>query len=334
MAWPSGILLFRKAPPMANIPAGDAVPTGGRQPRSEQSTGLIYGVLAYGLWGLLPLYFLMLAPTGALEIVAWRVLFSLVFCSLLITVTRKWGSFLAVLRKPRIVWTMGLAGLLIFINWQTYVYAATTGHVVEAALGYFINPIVTVLLGVILLRERLKPIQWVSVGLSLLAVVVLTVGHGSLLWISLALAFSFGFYGLIKKRVGGDIDAVAGLTLETAWLAPIAVIQLVGVSVFSGLTFGTVSPWHTVGLLAAGVVTAVPLLFFAAAARRLPLTYLGLIQFFAPVLQFLVGVFILHEAMPLQRWVGFGMVWAALLILTVDMVVSGRAPRRTSLEPA
>jgi chloramphenicol-sensitive protein RarD len=295
---------------MANIPAGDAVPTGGRQPRSEQSTGLIYGVLAYGLWGLLPLYFLMLAPTGALEIVAWRVLFSLVFCSLLITVMRKWGSFLAVLRKPRIVWTMGLAGLLIFINWQTYVYAATTGHVVEAALGYFINPIVTVLLGVILLRERLKPIQWVSVGLSLLAVVVLTVGHGSLLWISLALAFSFGFYGLIKKRVGGDIDAVAGLT------------------------FGTVSPWHTVGLLAAGVVTAVPLLFFAAAARRLPLTYLGLIQFFAPVLQFLVGVFILHEAMPLQRWVGFGMVWAALLILTVDMVVSGRTPRRTSLEPA
>jgi len=319
---------------MAETSAQDVVRTGGRPPRSEQSTGLIFAVLAYGLWGLLPLYFLQLVPTGAFEIVAWRVLFSLVFCALIITVTRKWRSFLGVLRKPRVVWTMGLAGLLIFINWQTYVFAAVTGHVVEAALGYFINPIVTVFLGVLVLHERLKTIQWVSVGISILAVVVLTIGYGSLPWISLVLAFSFGFYGLIKKRVGGEVDAVAGLTLETAWLVPIAIIQLVGVAALSGLTFGTVSPWHTVLLLAAGVVTAVPLLFFAAASRRLPLTYLGMIQFFAPVLQFLVGVFILHEPMPPERWVGFGMVWVALLILTVDMVVSGRAPRRASLEPA
>lgn len=334
MAQPSGTLLFSEGTPMAETSAQDVVRTGGRPPRSEQSTGLIFAVLAYGLWGLLPLYFLQLVPTGAFEIVAWRVLFSLVFCALIITVTRKWRSFLGVLRKPRVVWTMGLAGLLIFINWQTYVFAAVTGHVVEAALGYFINPIVTVFLGVLVLHERLKTIQWVSVGISILAVVVLTIGYGSLPWISLVLAFSFGFYGLIKKRVGGEVDAVAGLTLETAWLVPIAIIQLVGVAALSGLTFGTVSPWHTVLLLAAGVVTAVPLLFFAAASRRLPLTYLGLIQFFAPVLQFLVGVFILHEPMPPERWVGFGMVWVALLILTVDMVVSGRAPRRASLEPA
>lgn len=307
---------------------------GRRPPRSEQSKGLIFAVLAYGLWGLLPLYFLLLAPTGAFEIVAWRVLFSLVFCALIIAVTRKWRSFLAVLRKPRVVWTMGLAGLLIFINWQTYVFAAISGHVVEAALGYFINPIVTVFLGVLLLHERLRPIQWVAVGISLIAVVVLTLGYGSLPWISLVLAFSFGFYGLIKKRVGHEIDAVAGLTLETIWLAPIAIIQLIVVAAFSGLTFGTISPWHTVLLLGAGVVTAVPLLFFAAAARRLPLTYMGLIQFFAPFLQFLVGVFILHEPMPSERWAGFGLVWVALLILTVDMVVSGRAPRRASLEPA
>lgn len=302
-------------------------------PRSENSKGLIFGFLAYGLWGALPLYFLLLAPTGAFEVVAWRVLFSLVFCVLVITVTRKWAVLLGVLRQRRVMAIMGLAGLLIFVNWQTYVYAAMTGHVVEAALGYFINPIVTVFLGVLVLRERLRRIQWMAVGISLIAVIVLTIGYGTLPWISLVLAFTFGFYGLIKKSVGTSVDAVTGLTLETALLAPVAVIQLVVVAGISGLTFGTVSPAHTMGLLAAGVVTAVPLLFFAAAARRLPLTVLGLIQFLAPVLQFLVGVFVLKEPMPAERWVGFALVWVALIMLTVDMIASGRAPRRASLEP-
>jgi chloramphenicol-sensitive protein RarD len=295
---------------------------------------LIYAFLAYGLWGLLPIYFLLLLPTDAFEIVAWRVLFSLVFCVLVITVTRKWQAMLDVLRKPRIVWTVGLAGLLIYINWQTYVLATVSGHVVEAALGYFINPIVTVILGVVLLRETLRPIQWAAVGIATLAVVVLTVGYGSVPWISLILAFSFGFYGLIKKRVGHDVDAVTGLTLETAWLVPVAIVQLVVVSVMSGLTFGTVSAWHTVGLLAAGIITAVPLLLFASAARRLPLTIVGLIQFLAPVLQFLVGVFLLGEPMPPERWAGFGLVWVALVVFIIDMIVSGRPPRRSSLEPA
>lgn len=311
-------------------PAGDRTR---RPPRSAHSTGLIYAILAYSIWGLLPLYFLLLMPTSAFEIVPWRVLFSLVFCALIITVTRMWSSLLGVLRKPRVVWTMGLAGLLIFINWQTYVFAALSGHVVEAALGYFINPIVTVFLGVLVLRERLRSIQWVAVGISLVAVVVLTVGYGQLPWVSLVLAFSFGFYGLIKKRVGGRVDVVAGLTLETAWLAPIAVVQLVVVGALSGLTFGTVSPWHTVALLGTGVVTAVPLLFFAAAAGRLPLTTMGLIQYLAPLLQFVVGVVVLNEDMPPERWLGFGLVWLALVILTVDMIATGRAPRRASLEP-
>jgi chloramphenicol-sensitive protein RarD len=305
-----------------------------RAPRSTHRSGLIFGGFAYALWGGLPLFFLLLTPSGAFEIVAWRVLFSLVFCALIITVTRTWTVLGRALRQPRLVWIMGLAGVFIFINWQTYVIAATTGHVVEAALGYFINPIVTVLLGVFVLRERLRRLQWVAIGISFLAVVVLAVGYGSLPWISLILAFSFGFYGLIKKRVGPSVDAVTGLTLETAWLAPVAVVQLIVVSGMSGLTFGTVSPWHTVGLLATGVVTAVPLLLFAAAARRLPLTVLGLIQFVAPILQFLVGVFILNEGMPFERWVGFGLVWVALIILTLDMVASGRAPRRAALEPA
>ncbi|MDH6237971.1 EamA family transporter RarD [Cryobacterium sp. CG_9.6] len=301
--------------------------------RSENSRGLLYGFLAYGLWGVLPLYFLLLAPTGAVEVVAWRVLFSLVFCLLLITFTRKWGALRHVLGQRRVMLTMGLAGLLIFVNWQTYVFAAMTGHVVEAALGYFINPIVTVLLGVLVLRERLRRIQWIALAITVVAVIVLTVGYGTLPWISLVLAFSFGFYGLMKKRVGTSVDAVTGLTLETAWLAPVAIIQLVVVASLSGLTFGTVSTIHTLGLLAAGVVTAVPLLLFAAAARRLPLTVLGLIQFAAPVLQFLVGVFILNEPMPAERWVGFALVWVALIILTIDMVAAGRVARRASLEP-
>jgi chloramphenicol-sensitive protein RarD len=309
---------------VARTPHEPTAPTG----------GLGYAIAAYGLWGLLPLFFLLLHPTGPFEVVAWRVLFSLVFCLALITGTRRWGTFLAVLRRPKTVWAMGLAGALIFVNWQTYVYAALGGHVVEAALGYFINPIVTVLLGVFVLRERLRRIQWIAVAISAAAVMVLTIGYGALPWISLVLALSFGFYGLIKKNVGPGVDALTGLTLETAWLMPVALIELALVGAATGLTIGTVSPWHTVGLISTGVVTAVPLLFFAAAARRLPLSVLGLVQFFAPVLQFLVGVFVLGEPMPPERWVGFGLVWVALVILTADMVLAGRALRRVSPEPA
>jgi len=299
----------------------------------EPTNGLAFAIAAYGLWGLLPLFFLLLHPTGPFEVVAWRVLFSLVFCVALITATRGWPALLVVLRRPKTVWVMGLAGLLIFVNWQTYVFATLTGHVVEAALGYFMNPIVTVLLGVFVLHERLRRIQWVAVAISAAAVLVLTLGYGALPWISLVLALSFGFYGLIKKNVGPGVGALTGLTLETAWLMPIAIAELLIVGALTGLTFGTVSPWHTVGLVSTGVVTAVPLLFFAAAARRLPLSLLGLVQFVAPVLQFLVGVFILGEPMPPERWVGFGLVWVALVILTVDMVATGRAPRRASPEP-
>jgi len=296
--------------------------------RSAASTGLIYAICSYGIWGFLPLYFLLLTPTGAFEIVAWRVLFSLVFCGVLILATRAWRPLVAALRTPKVVWTMGLAGVLIFINWQTFILAALSGHVVETALGYFINPIITVLLGVLVLHERLRAAQWAAVVISFVAVVVLSVGYGSVPWISLILAFSFGLYGLIKKRVGGHLDALTGLTLETMWLAPIAIVQLVVVSLLTGLTFGTVSPLHTVALIGSGVITAVPLLFFAAASRRLPLSTLGLVQYLAPVLQLIVGVVILQEPMPPERWLGFGLVWVALIVLTVDMIVAGRSQRR------
>jgi chloramphenicol-sensitive protein RarD len=297
-------------------------------------SGLAFAIAAYGLWGFLPVYFIALAPSGPFEIVAWRVLLSLVFCALLIGVTRAWRPFAVLMRDRRVVLTMGLAGLLIFVNWQTYVYAALTEQVVEAALGYFINPIVTVFLGVLVLRERLNVTQWVAVGISIVAVVVLAVGYGQLPWIALVLAFSFGFYGLIKKRVGPKVDAVSGLTIETAWLAPLAIIQLVFVAMTTGLTIGTVSAWHTVLLLLAGAVTAVPLLLFAAASRRLPLIYMGFIQYFAPFIQFLVGVVVLGEPMPLERWIGFALVWLALVVLTFDLLRGVRATRRAAaLEP-
>ena len=296
-------------------------------------SGLAFAIGAYGLWGFLPIYFIALEPAGPFEIVGWRVLLSLVFCALLITVTRAWRSFMTLVRDRRVLLTMGLAGALIFVNWQTYVYATLSNQVVEAALGYFINPIVTVFLGVLVLRERLNATQWVAVGISIVAVVVLAIGYGQLPWIALVLAFSFGFYGLIKKRVGPKVDAVSGLTLETAWLAPVAVVQLIVVSMTSGLTMGTVSAWHTVLLLLAGVVTAVPLLLFAAASRRLPLIYMGFIQYFAPFIQFLVGVVVLQEPMPPERWIGFGLVWLALCVLTFDLLRGARTARRPAVEP-
>lgn len=294
----------------------------------HRKPGLIFAVSAYVLWGLLPIYFLALVPASAWEIVAWRVIFSLGFCALAIAATRKWREFATLLRDRRVVLTMGVAGILIYINWQTYVLAAVSGQVVEAALGYFINPIVTVFLGVMIQRERLRAAQWVAVGVSIVAVVVLAFGYGQVPWIALILAFSFGFYGLIKKRVGGRVDAVSGLTLETMWLTPLAIVQLIVVGATAGLTIGTVSVWHTVAMVGAGVITAVPLLFFAAASRRLPLVYMGFIQYFAPFLQFLVGVVFLHEAMPAERWVGFGIVWFALVILSVDMIVAARQGKR------
>jgi chloramphenicol-sensitive protein RarD len=301
---------------------------------TAQGAGLGFAIGAYGLWGLLPLYFLTLAPTGPIEIVAWRIVLSLLFCVLLLAVTRGWASLRGTLLDRRATLLLGLGGFLIVINWLVYVFATLSGHVVEAALGYFLNPIVTVLLGVFVLRERLRPAQWAAIGISAVAALVLAIGYGSVPVIALTLAFSFGMYGLVKKKVGPKADAIVGLTIETAWLTPFALVALVVVGLAGGITMGTAGTGHTLLLLSAGIVTAVPLLLFAAAARRLPLTLIGLTQYVAPLLQFLVGVAVLNEPMPLERWIGFALVWLALIVLSVDMVASGRSPRRASLEPA
>ncbi len=296
--------------------------------------GGLYALLAYLLWGVLPLYFVSLAPTGGWELVAWRIILSLLFCVLLLAVTRSWRPFVAILRQPRLLAWTALAGGLIYVNWQVYVLATLSGHVLETSLGYFINPLVTVVLGVIVLHERLRLTQWIALGIAAAAVVVIVIGYGAFPWIALALAFSFGIYGLVKKQIGPAVDAVSGLTLESAWLLPVAVVLLSVVAATSGLTLFSAGPVHAALLLLAGVVTATPLLLFAAGARRVPLTLIGMLQFIAPILQFAIGVWVLGEPMPLERWIGFGLVWVSLTILTVDSVRAARQGRRTASDVA
>ena len=327
MAQPPGVPSFHGEAKVVLVPPALTASTPTLTPRGElpMGRGLLFGIAAYALWGVLPLFFLLLRPATAIEIVAWRIVLSLIFCVLLLTVTRGWPALVAIVRDRRTVLVLGGAGVLILINWLVYIYATLSDHVVEAALGYFTNPIVTALLGVFVLRERLRVMQWIAIGITAVAVLVLALNYGQFPFIALALAFSFGLYGLVKKQVGARVDAVSGLTVETAWLTIPAVVALVVLGSGGVLTIGTESVLQTVAILCAGVITAVPLLFFAAAARRLPLTYLGATQYLAPILQFLIGVFVLHEAMPAARWWGFGLVWIALAILTIDMFRAQRA---------
>ena len=302
--------------------------------RSEASVGVLQAVIAYGLWGLMPLLFVAMAPASAFEIVAWRIVVGLLFCLVGIALTRSWLRTRSLVAQRRVMGVMAIAAVLILVNWTVYVLATTTGHTVEAALGYFINPLVTIALGVVLLHERLRPVQWAAVGLSVVAVVVIAVGYGQMPWISLTLAFSFGLYGLVKKRVGGTVDALSGLTIETMWLTPLAVVALVvlgATGVAGGITFGSEGWVHVLLMLGAGPATAVPLLLFASSARRLSLSTLGLTQYLTPVLQLVVGVMVQHEAMSASRWIGFGIVWVALLILTTDSLMAAHRARRTVL---
>ncbi|MCU1529814.1 MAG: protein rarD [Frondihabitans sp.] len=292
---------------------------------SRTRAGLIQALAAYGLWGVLPVYFLLLTPAGAVEIVAWRIVWSLVFCAVLLAVTRSFAHFRELLRDRRLVMTMAVAGAVIVVNWTTFIFATLSGHVVEAALGYFINPVVTVLLGVLVLHERLRLRQWIAVGISVVAILVIAIGYGQFPWISLVLAFSFGTYGLIKKRVGGKIDAVSGLSLETLLMSPFAAIALIVVGTTGGLAFGHAGTGQAIAVVGTGIVTAVPLLLFAGAARRLPLSTIGLTQYLAPILQLAVGVAVLHEPMSVGRWVGFGLIWVALILLSWDAFAHGRA---------
>ncbi|WP_407080031.1 EamA family transporter RarD [Arthrobacter jinronghuae] len=294
----------------------------------ENLPGILFGIGAYGLWGLLPLYFMVLKPAGAVEIVANRVVWSLVFCAILLTVMRAWKPMLAAGRTPRTVGTLAGAALLIAVNWLTYSWAVLNEHAVEAALGYFINPIVSVLLGVLVLKEKLRPLQWAAMAVGFIAVLVLAFAYGNVPWVALALAFSFGFYGLVKKGIGSRVDAVSSLTIETAVLTPIAIGVMIWLSMTGAATLTTNGAGHLWLLVASGIITAVPLIFFGAAARRLPLSTVGLLQYLAPTLQFILALTVFKEAMPPERWAGFGLVWLALVMLTVDMIGGPRRNRR------
>lgn len=300
--------------------------------RATRTAGVAYAGGAYLLWGVLPLYFLLLVPTGPWEVVAWRVLLSFVFCLILLTVTRGWKAFGAIIRQPKLLGWTALAGVLIYVNWQVFLIGTLDDKVVETSLGYFINPIATVLLGVFVLKERIRRLQWAAIGIAAVAVVVIVLFYDSFPWIALSLTASFGVYGLIKKRIGPAVDAISGLTLESFWLIPIAVVQLIVVATSSGITMGANGTWHAVLLAFAGVATAVPLLLFAAGTRRINLTVIGMIQFITPVMQFIIGAAVLGEPMPPERWAGFVIVWIAILVFMIDLVLAARRGRR-SVQP-
>ena len=297
------------------------------RPAALDRTGLALGLGAYVLWGFLPLYFPLLQPAGPVEIIAHRVLWSLVFCLLILVVTRTWPAFVAAVRDRRTLGTLAVAGVLVATNWLVFVHGVLTGHTIDTALGYYINPLVTVALAVLALGERLRRMQWVALAIGAVAVVVLTVGLGRLPWIALALAATFGVYGLIKNRVGRTVPAVASLAVETAVLLPVALAYVVWLGATGVGAFGREGAGHAAVLVGSGIITAVPLLLFGGAARRLPLRVVGMLQYLAPTMQFLVGVLVFGEDMPAARWWGFALVWLALVLLTADGLRSGRAER-------
>nr|WP_290126843.1 EamA family transporter RarD [Cutibacterium avidum] len=282
------------------------------------------GIALYLMWGFFPLYFRLLERSGAFEIIAHRVVWSFAFCAILLTIGKGWHRLAALAHDRRSLWGLVLAGHLVLINWTLYVWSVNAGHTLDAAMGYFINPLVSALLGVLVLRERLSPAQWMAFGIGIVAVVVLMVGHSSTPLISLGLAMSFGLYGLVKKVLGVAVKPAVGLIVETLATTPLALVYI-GWGVARGKSTFTGS--YSLLLVSAGILTAVPLLMFAFAASRISLTTLGILQYISPLLQFLVGLFLFGEQMPWQRWVGFSLVWVAVVMFSAEGLI--RLVRRT-----
>ncbi|MEJ7757621.1 MAG: EamA family transporter RarD [Nocardioidaceae bacterium] len=288
----------------------------------ESRRGLLLGVGAYLCWGLFPLYWPLLEPAGADEVLAHRIVWSLVFVAVLVSVTGRWRTTRAAVRDRRRVVYLAVGSVAVAVNWGMFIWAVNNGHVIETSLGYFINPLVTILMGVVVLGERLRAVQWSALSLAVLAVAVLAIDYGRPPYIALVLAFSFGTYGLMKKRA--NIGALEGLAVETAALAPLAVTYL-AVSEAGGDTAFGHEGWLNILLLAAtGVVTAIPLLLFGGAATRVSLTTVGLLQYITPIMQFLLGLIVFGEDMTSVRWLGFVLVWVALSAITVEAVANRR----------
>jgi chloramphenicol-sensitive protein RarD len=282
----------------------------------ESRRGYLLGLGAYVLWGFFPLYFKLLRPAGPIEILAHRVIWSALVVAVLVSLAHSWRRIGALLRRPRTFAAVTVAAALVAANWATYIYGVNTDRVVETSLGYFITPLISVAFGLLVFGERLRPTQWVAVGVGTVAVAVLTVDYGRLPWIALVLAGSFASYGLVKKRLG--LPPTDGLFVESATLAVPALGYLTWLTLAGRSTFTGISAGHTALLISTGVATAGPLLMFAASANRITMTSLGILQYVAPVLQFLVGVGIEHEPMPAARLLGFALVWLALVIFTWD----------------
>ena len=288
---------------------------------NKQKLGLLYGVGAYVLWGLFPLYWPLLQPANALEIVSHRAVWTMVFCIVVLALTHALKSTLATFKRPKVAIKLLTTTILISINWLVYIWATNNNHVVEASLGYYINPLIIIAFGVILLKEKMRPLQWAAVSIATIGVVVLTVDYGRLPWVALALALSWGTYGLVKKQLG--LGALEGLAIETM----IAFIPYCGYLIFIGAKgegqFGN-GTVLTILLFSAGAITAIPLLLFNGSTNRLPYSTIGLLQYITPTIQFSIGVWVNHEAMPTARWVGFIFIWLALITLAGDLVKSSR----------
>jgi|TARA_B110000908_G_C10215739_1_gene432700 chloramphenicol-sensitive protein RarD len=287
--------------------------------RSINTVGLTFGAGAYLIWGSFPLLIQLSKFASPFETVVWRVVFGFLFAALLVTITKTWDQIVALVKTPKKLLWVAVAAIFIFINWQVYVVAVVTGNVIETSLGYFINPLITVMFAVFLLKEKLRRMQWLALGVGLIAVLVLTVDYGRPPWIAIILALSFGTYSLAKNRVGRNIGALQSFTIESATVLPIAIIQLIVVASLGPVMILS-GPMEAAVLIGFGIMTAVPLILFGAAASRIPLSMIGFIQYLTPVLQFSVGYFILGEEMPPVRWIGFGLVWVSLVILTSDAI--------------
>ena len=285
---------------------------------TEKAKGIGFGLSAYLIWGSFPVVIAMLSFADPFEIVVWRVIFGFAFGLAVILLTRKFSEYLTVFKQPKQLAWISLAAVVIYVNWQVYVYAVADNHVLEASLGYFINPLVTIALATIFLKEKLNLLQWIAVGLGGVAVLVLTFNYGQPPIIAITLALSFGIYGLAKNRLGGKVSALSSFTVETTLLLPLGIVQLVFLSQIMQIQFGYAGLIPSLGLATYGVLTAIPLLLFGAAAKRVPLSYIGFMQYLTPTLQFLLGLFLFQEPMPAARWLGFAMVWAALSILSFD----------------
>ncbi|MFC5176749.1 EamA family transporter RarD [Nocardioides taihuensis] len=299
---------------------------------SEARRGLLLGVVAYGIWGIFPLYWPLLEPAGAGEILAHRIFWSMLTMGALVVLLRRRAAFRAVVADRRKLLVLTGAAAVITVNWLTYIWGVNNGRVVETSLGYFINPLVTVLMGVLLLGERLRRLQWVALGVASVAVLVLSVDYGHLPWVAIVLAFSFGTYGLAKKTAGAG--AVESLALETAVIAPFALVYLGWLAVAGESTFASDGTGHALLLASTGIVTAVPLIAFGGAAIRVSMVTLGLLQYLAPTLQFALGVFWYHEAMPPGRWLGFALVWVALALFTVEAARHHRRQLQLAVQAA